>query len=102
MKELNLTRCDAEYILTPGTIVKHFKRETADISKNSTEYLYQIIAVATHSETNEKLVIYKSLYANEKILLGHICARPLEMFLSEVDHVKYPNIKQKYRFEIMG
>lgn len=85
--------------LAPGLLVQHFKRETIDVSKNPTEYLYEILAVAKHSETGEELVVYKSLYANDKVPLGYVCARPLKMFLSEVDHDKYPNIKQTFRFE---
>lgn len=85
--------------LAPGLLVQHFKRETIDVSKNPTEYLYEILAVARHSETGEELVVYKSLYTNDKVPLGHVCARPLKMFLSEVDHDKYPNIKQTFRFE---
>lgn len=75
-----------------GDIVKHFKREL--VMNESSEYLYKIIAFARHSETEEKLVIYQGLYSPYKT-----CARPYEMFVSEVDRNKYPDIKQKYRFE---
>ena len=45
--------------LRPGDIVRNFKRET--VHPDSDLYLYQILAFATHSETNEKLVIYQAL-----------------------------------------
>ena len=75
-----------------GDIVQHFKREW--VSPDTSEYLYKVLAVAHHTENGEKLVIYQALYAPFKI-----CARPYDMFMSEVDREKYPDIRQKYRFE---
>lgn len=75
-----------------GDIVQHFKREW--VSADTSEYLYKVLAVAYHTETGEKLVIYQGLYAPFKI-----CARPYAMFMSEVDREKYPDVKQQYRFE---
>ena len=79
----------------PGDIVQHFKREMLDEEECKTnKYLYEIIGTATHSETRESMMVYKPLYED-----GGMYVRPLDMFLSEVDHRKYPDVKQKYRFE---
>lgn len=84
--------------LKVGDIVKHFKRET--IYDPGNLYLYKIIAIAKHTETEEPLVIYQALYENDDMNVHFgVYARPYDMFMSEVDHEKYPLIKQKYRFE---
>ena len=77
----------------PNQIVRHFKRELVDPA--SMDYLYRIVDIAIHSESKEKYMVYQGLYGNCETYI-----RPLEMFMSEVDHEKYPDIKQKYRFEI--
>ena len=77
----------------PGTIVRHFKRETIR-NLGTNDYLYEIVGLAEHTESKENMMIYRALYGS-----GKLYARPLDMFMSEVDHNKYPSIQQKYRFE---
>lgn len=71
----------------PNTIWRHFKGSTA-----------RVITIAKHTETGEELVIYECTNNN---CTNGIYARPLAMFLSEVDHEKYPDVKQKYRLELI-
>ena len=86
-----------------GDIVQHFKREIITLEQLQKEpnlYLYEIIGTARQTESREELMIYKPLYSTECTNNVNFAARPLEMFMSEVDHEKYPEIKQKYRFEL--
>ena len=80
-----------------GDIVRHFKREmlsAEELEREPNMYLYEIVGCAEHTETGEKLVVYRPLYGEKGLY-----ARPEEMFLSEVDREKYPNVRQQFRFE---
>ena len=86
-----------------GDIVKHFKREKMteeQLKEEPNLYLYEIIGIARHTENKEEVVVYNPLYQTEVMNGVDFVVRPLEMFMSEVDRDKYPNISQKYRFEL--
>ena len=69
----------------PQEMYRHFKGN-----------IYQIRCLAKHSETGEMMVVYQAMYDTFQIYV-----RPLDMFMEEVDHDKYPDVKQKYRFEML-
>ena len=67
-------------------VYKHFKGD-----------YYIVEDIGLFSETMEKCVIYRALYGDNQLYI-----RPYNMFISEVDHEKYPNVSQKYRFELQN
>jgi len=67
-------------------IYRHFKGD-----------YYMVEDIATHSETREKYVVYRALYGERNLYI-----RPYDMFLSEMDREKYPNVEQQYRFQLQN
>jgi len=68
-----------------GRTYRHFKGKA-----------YRVLALAEHSETGEAYVVYQALYGE-----GKTYVRPYGMFASEVDREKYPDVAQRYRFELV-
>ena len=79
-------------IVEKGQYYLHFKHEN---DNNLIKHIYKIICIGFHSETKEKMVVYQNVATNK------ICIRPYDMFISDVDKNKYPNIKQKERFRLI-
>ena len=69
----------------PQELYRHFKGN-----------IYQIRCLARHTETREMMVVYQAMYDTFEIYV-----RPLSMFMEEVDHVKYPDVRHRYRFELL-
>lgn len=72
-------------IIKDGSKIRHFKG-----------MVYTFLCKAVHTETGEVLAVYQAEYGDNTIY-----ARPYDMFVSEVDREKYPDVKQKYRFEVI-
>ena len=82
-------------MLQIGSIVKHFKYETlSDIEKAQNKYIYRIEDFAINTSDESMMVVYRAMYGDFKLFV-----RPFNEFASEVDKKKYPNIKQRFRFE---
>lgn len=69
-----------------GGVYRHFKGK-----------MYRVLTIAEHSETGEMYVVYEALYGNFRVYI-----RPYDMFSSEVDREKYPDVTDKYRFTFVS
>lgn len=82
-------------VLRPGTLVTYFKMDMLSNKEKLTgKYMYEVVGTATHTETNELVVVYRSCDGSNKLW-----TKPVSMFLGEVDQKKYPNAIQQYKFE---
>lgn len=69
-----------------GGLYRHFKG-----------MYYYVQDIAIHSETGERFVVYQQLYGERKTYI-----RPYDMFASDVDYEKYPQVTQEKRFQLMS
>lgn len=72
-------------VIRTGTIIKHFKGNK-----------YIVLNIAEHVNNGSKFVIYTRVEKD----IPKVWARDYDEFMSEVDREKYPDVEQKYRFEI--
>lgn len=77
--------CPMAQTIVKGGLYRHFKG-----------MYYYVMDIATHSETGEQFVVYQQLYGERRTFI-----RPLDMFASDVDREKYPDVEQQERFKLM-
>ncbi len=75
-------KCNAENLMLKKGIYQHYKGQ-----------LYQVLHVATHSESQEKLVVYQCLYGDYSIWV-----RPLEMF---TESITLDDDREQERFKLI-
>ena len=90
-----------EETIEAGDIVRHFKKETID-NGDPNVYTYKVLCTdARETDNYERVVVYEALYDLNDVKRGDVFVRKYDEFMSIVDREKYPNIKQKFRFEII-
>lgn len=97
---LNFENCDLSYCSQYFKNSNNSKNFDRPLPKAGQKYkhfkigkIVTVIGISRHTETEEVSIVYN--------YEGNIWNRPLEMFMSEVDRRKYPNVSQKYRFELV-
>lgn len=92
MSEMNKVE---EERLKNGDFVKHFKRELNNVEISSSSFIYIIVDMnARDADTNKRKVVYRAMYDDKQLWI-----RDYDDFISEVDKMKYSDVKQMYRFE---
>ena len=99
-QQLNHENCDLSYCMKYFKNVNDTLKYDRPLPESGQQYrhfkvgkIVTVVGIARHTETEELTVVYDHN--------GTIWNRPLEMFMSEVDREKYPDAKQKYRFELV-
>ena len=93
-----------KYRIFLSSVRREFEQERKFIKQEiENDYILNrfnpILYIKGRNETHEKMVVYRALY-DAPFGKGAIYVRPYDMFVSEVDHQKYPDVNQKYRLEI--
>ena len=64
-----------DYPISVGQVWQHYKGKK-----------YEVIAIGHHSETEEKVVVYKGLYSDPVFGENPVCVRPIGMFFETVEY----------------
>lgn len=96
MENCDLADCERHF---PKDATKGNPTRVVEIGKTYRHFKGHLVKVIAISEDTEYLDNYIVVY--EHLENGSVWHRPYDMFISEIDHEKYPDVKQKYRFELV-